>query len=382
MKIDLIKNTISDEEINELRDWLGTYPKLTQGNLVRRLEEEFSKWQGRKYSVFVNSGSSANLLLAYYYRICSKANRVIVPALSWATTLSPWLQFGFRVDLCDACPDTLGLNPTHLEELLKTYPGFTIVFAANILGFPNKYTEIVEICKKYGAILIEDSCETMGSTLNGLKAGNFGEAATFSSYFAHTISTIEGGFISTDNEMVYETLKMLRAHGWTRDVSESFSKFLMEKYSVSEFNNKFTFYIPGFNVRNTEIAAFIGLSQLKRIDSFCKVRERNFKIYQDNIKTEWKVNPVGENISNFAYPIITEKRDELVAHLSKNQIDCRPLIAGNLARHPFCEDYEFDLRKLPFADKIHKQGLYLPNNHEMTEEEVLYVCEKVNEVLV
>jgi CDP-4-dehydro-6-deoxyglucose reductase, E1 len=382
MKIDLVKNTISNEEIDSLQKWLGTYPKLTQGELVKQFEDEFSKWQGRKYSVFVSSGSSANLILAYYYRIHGLKNlKVVIPALSWATTLAPWIQFGFKPFLCEVDKDTLGLDLQYLEDLLK-YQSPSIVFAANILGFPNKYTEIKALCEKYGAILLEDSCETMGTTLNGVKCGNFGEASTFSTYFAHTISTIEGGIISTDSELIYENLKMLRAHGWSRDISPGYSEHLKTTFNVDDYNNKFTFYFPGFNVRNTEIAAFLGLSQLKRIDEFCKVRERNFKLYQENIiNEEWKINPVGENISNFAYPIITSKREKLVENLNKNQIDSRPLVAGNLANHPVWEGYGTNKVELDFANRIHKNGLYLPNNHEMTEEEVLYVCEKVNEVL-
>lgn len=381
MYVPLVKDTISHEEIDNLSNWLKSHPKLTQGDLVAEFEDKFSKWQGRKYSVFVNSGSSANLLAAYTMKLGKlKNNKVVIPALSWSTTLAPWIQFGFEVHLCDADKESLGVDTNHLEEIFKTQSP-SVLMLVNVLGFPNNFNEINYLCHKYNVVLLEDSCETMGSEYNGIKCGNFGLMSTFSTYFAHHFSSIEGGIICTDDFNIYNTLKMLREHGWARRLDKGSSDKLKETYKVDDFNESFTFYVPGFNVRSTEINAFLALSQLERLDSFCAARQEHFLIYRDNIKATWFPNPPGNRISNFAYPIITPKRNELVEHLKKNQIECRPMIAGSLADHPVWTEYGSGPQNLPFASEIHRNGLYLPNNHLMTREEIFYVCEKVNEVL-
>lgn len=384
MFVPLVKDTISNEELDSLADWIKTHPKLTQGEMVERFETEFSKWQGRKYSVLVNSGSSANLLAAYTLKMGNiKNNKVVVPALSWSTTLSPWIQFGFDVYLCDADRNSLGVDLNHLEEIFKRESP-AVLMVVNVLGFPNDFNALNYLCHKYDVILLEDSCEAVSSTYNGIKCGNFGLMATFSGYFAHHFSMIESGIICTDDFNIYNNLKMLREHGWSRRLEPNSAKGLKELNGVSDFNEPFTFYIPGFNVRATEIQGFLGLSQLKKVDGFCAARQEHYLIYRDYIRNDhWVPNPPGNHIANFAYPIITPKRDELVRHLRANGIECRPLIAGSLSEHPVWKDYvgKDVSGELPFATEIHKHGLYLPNNPQMTREELFYVCEKVNEVL-
>lgn len=382
MHVPLVKNTISDKELDDLADWIKTHPKLTQGDKVEEFEREFSKWQGRNYSLLVNSGSSANLLSSYVMKLGKlKNNKVIIPALSWSTTLSPWIQFGFEPYLCDADKGSLGLDLNHLEELFKLHDP-AIVMAVNVLGFPNDFNTLNYLCHKYNVILLEDSCEAVYSSYNDIKCGNFGLISTFSGYFAHHFSMIEAGIICTDDFNVYNNLKMIREHGWSRKLDAESSKTLKDNYGISDFNEQFTFYLPGFNVRATEIQGFLGLSQLKKVDSFCQARQENYLIYRQYLNNPyWRPDPPGNKIANFAYPVITPKRDQLVQHLKKNGIECRPMIAGALSEHPVWKEFGTGPTKLPFAEEIHKYGLYLPNNPEMTRGELFYVCDKVNEVL-
>lgn len=382
-KIELVKDTINKEDIESLREWLSTYPRLTQGELVKEFEKKFSEWQNCKYSVFVNSGSSANLLMSYYFRVTDslRNNKVIIPAVSWATTLTPFIQFGFTPYLCDADSETLGLDLNHLEDLFKKYDPALLVIV-NVLGFPNKFNEIKILCDKYDVKIIEDDCEYAGSEYDNKKTGSFGLMSTKSFYFGHTISTIEGGIISTNDREIFNILKMLRSHGWQRDLDQDLADRVKIKYNIDDFNSLYSFIIPGFNVRGTNLQAQIGLNQLNKLDEFCLKRKKNFEYYQWNIfNPEWKPNPVGNFISNFQYPIITSKKKELVEKLKENNIECRPLIAGNLAQHNLWKTWGTGNVELPFANKIHENGLYIPNNPELTIEELKFICDVVNSVL-
>lgn len=380
-RIELVKDTISNEDVNELKEWLSTYPHLTQGKLVKEFEEKFAEWNGSKYAVMVNSGSSANLLISYYLRECHplKNRNVIVPAISWGTTVMPWIQFGYNPILCDANENNLGVDTNHLEELfIKHNP--SVMMLVHVLGFPCDMDRINELCKKYDVILLEDCCEATGSNYNGTKVGNFGLLNSFSTYFGHTFSTIEGGIITTNDETIYNILKMLREHGWTRNIpSQKMKDGLKEQYNVDDFNDVFTFYIPAFNLRSTDLNAKLGLIQLKKLDLMIESRYQNYKIYQSLINNPyWKINPSENLICNFSYPIISNNRSKLVEELRKNNISCRPLIAGNIGNHPFWTD-KYGKSKLPFADKIHAEGLYLPNYYGLKKEEIEFICKIVNE---
>ncbi len=383
VKVPLVKDTISQEELLALSDWLRTFPRLTKGELTVRFEEKWSEWQGCKYSVFVNSGSSANLLMFYALLLSGRLRnkKVIVPAVSWVTTVSPAIQFGFEPIVCDCDPETLGLDIDHLGKLVEQHDPAAIILV-HVLGFPNKMDEIMAICGEREIVLLEDSCESLGSEYRGVKTGNFGQMSSFSLYFGHHLSTIEGGMVCTDDEDLKDLLVSLRSHGWDRDLSTDKQYELRSKYDIDEFRALYTFYHPGFNVRSTDLQAFLGLEQLKKADSVVENRNKNFLAYDSTIKEfENKVRQAeGTLVSNFCYPLITEKRDELVAELARAGIDSRPLVCGSIARHPFWYE-RYGHADLPFADIVHDNGMYIPNNHEMTEAEVEYVADVVNSVL-
>jgi CDP-6-deoxy-D-xylo-4-hexulose-3-dehydrase len=381
MNINLVKDTIDGDDIKQLISWLETNPRLTKGQLNVQFEKEWSEWLGKKYSVFVNSGSSANLAALYSLLLSGKLrnNKIVVPAVSWVTTVTPAVQFGMEPIMCECDEDNLGLNIEHLKQIIKEHDPSSIILV-HVLGFPNHMNEIVELCKEHDIRLIEDTCESIGSEYEGKKLGTFGDLSTFSFYFGHHMSTIEGGMISTDDEDLYHILLSIRSHGWDRDLPKSKQIELREKYNIGDFRSLYTFYYPGFNLRATDLQAFIGLGQLKKLDDIVKNRHINYQRYHEGIiNNEWKVKPPTNSfISNFSYPVITKNITELVEKLTENNIECRPLICGSINEHPFWYE-RYGKQELPISKKVHEYGLYLPNNHQMTLEEVDKVINIVNQ---
>jgi len=380
-KIDLVKDTIDGNDIKKLISWLETNPRLTKGELNVKFEKEWSEWLGKKFSVFVNSGSSANLAAVYALLLSGKLrnNKIVVPAVSWVTTVTPAVQFGMEPIMCECDEDNLGLNIEHLKQIIKEHNPSSIILV-HVLGFPNHMNEIVELCKEHDIRLIEDTCESIGSEYEGKKLGTFGDLSTFSFYFGHHMSTIEGGMISTDDEELYHILLSIRSHGWDRDLPKSKQIELREKYNIGDFRSLYTFYYPGFNLRATDLQAFIGLEQLKKLDLIVKNRNLNYQKYHEGIKNnEWKINPPKDSfISNFSYPVITKNIKELVEKLTENNVECRPLICGSINEHPFWYE-RYGKQDLPISKKVHEYGLYLPNNHQMTVEEIDKVVNIVNQ---
>lgn len=381
--IDLVKDIISKEDIQKLIEWLETYPRLTKGELTEQFEKQWSEYLGKKYSVYCNSGSSANLLALYSLIVSKKLNigdKVIVPAISWNTDLSPVIQLGCKPILCDCNLDDLSVDLIHLEKLCREEsPKVLILVSA--LGLVPEMDKIVDICKKYNVILIEDTCESLGSKHNNRLLGTFGELSTFSFYFGHHISTIEGGMVCTDDYDLYNFLKMLRSHGWSRDVDLDLQKQLREKYNISEFNSLFTAYVPGFNLRSTDLQAFIGLQQIKKVDRLVKSRNNIFNAYNKILSNNlWKPK-IRKNqfISSMMYPLIVENRDELVSQLTKNKIETRPLVAGNIGNHPAYFD-NFETKVLKNAEHLDKHGLQIPNHQDLTIDEITLICEIINSV--
>ena len=378
LPIKLVKDTISHEEIDSLCSWLSTYPQLTKGKLTEQFEEEWSKWLGVKYSVFVNSGSSANLAMIYALKLSGRLrnNKVVAPCVSWVTTISPIMQLGLDLILCDTDKDSLGLDPKCLEDICKTERPSCLIMV-HVLGIPNKMDEIREICNRYDVLIIEDSCESVGSLYKGQKTGTFGIMSSFSTYFGHHFSTIEGGLISTNDFEIYELLKSIRSHGWSRDLSIETQNKLKQKYDVDDFRNLYTFYHPGFNLRSTDLQAFLGLSQLKTLDRKNETRYRNLLRYDQKIKNNyWKIK-FSEFNSNFAYPIIHPKKDIIVKNLKEGNVECRPLICGSMSRQPFYYE-KYGEKIYSFSDIIHDYGLYLPNNPDMSMDEIDYISSIVN----
>ncbi len=378
-KVSLAEETISQEELFALSDWVKQGSRLTKGPLCLEFERQFAEWQGSRYAVFVNSGSSANLLLAYTLKEGGflKNNKVVAPAVSWCTTVTPFIQFGFDVRLCDCDKHNLGLDIKHFEELCeKEKPAIAIL--VHVLGHANSMKEIQAICDKHEVLLLEDTCEALATTYAGKKCGSLGLAGTFSFYYGHHISTIEGGMIVTDDQNLYNLMISIRSHGWARDVEKPYHDAWTAEYDIDEISDLYTFYYPGLNLRSTDLNAFLGVSQLKHIDGYALARQKNYFHYAGNLKDYWVQTSDSEFLSNFAYGVLVENRLETYKHLTSNNIECRPLICGNLGLHPFWIN-KYGARSLPMADIVHHNGLYLPNHAKLSEEQIDFVCEKFKE---
>ena len=229
-KINLVKDTIDFNDVKRLITWLETNPRLTKGDLTLEFEKKWSEWLGVKYSVFVNSGSSANLAAIYSLLLSGKLknNKIVVPAVSWVTTVTPVIQLGMEPIMCDCDIDNLGLDINHLKEIIKNNNP-SVIILVHVLGIPNHMDEILKLCKENDILLIEDTCESIGSKYNDKLLGTLGDLSTFSFYFGHHMSTIEGGMISTNDEDLYHILLSIRSHGWDRDLPKEKQNSLREK---------------------------------------------------------------------------------------------------------------------------------------------------------
>lgn len=384
--ITLVKNTIDNNDIDRLIEWLKTYPRLTKGPVTKQFEKKWSDWQGCRHTIFCNSGSSANLLM---FQTLIEAGRlkvgdkVVVPALSWATDLSPVIQLGLEPIICDVNLNDLSVDVENLEQIFTNTDAKCLILVS-VLGLSPKMKEIVDLCEKYNVTLLEDACESMGTLCNGEKLGNFGVMSSFSTYFGHHMSTIEGGLVCTSDNELANICTSIRSHGWDRDLPENVRESLRKEWNVSKFDALYTFYYSGFNVRSTDLQAYIGLSQIDKLDNAIEMRNYNYSLYRDNLKVSWWPKNYSDTyISNFAIPLIEPNREKIVSNLINNNIEVRPLICGSMPRQPFYKKYinSRSTTKLPNASTVDKFGFYVPNHPELTKDEILFVCEKINEVV-
>ena len=377
--ISLVKDTIDEKDIDRLIEWLKTYPRLTKGAVTLEFEEKFSNWLGRKHSVFVNSGSSANLLVlsALQQGDYLRNNKIVVPSTAWSTDLAPVIQLGLEPLLCDSNLKDLSVDLEHLEKIfIEEAPSALLL--VSVLGLVPDMESIIELCEQYEVILLEDTCEAMGCEYIGRKLGTFGLASTFSTFFGHHISTIEGGIISTDDTDFYELLVSIRSHGWDRDLSKETQVKLQKEWDVSEFNALYTFYYAGFNFRSTDLQAYIGLTQIDKLNDWGKQREDNYYLYQRLINTEWKPTSYFDSLtSNFAYPIISPHRDKIVKKLQENKVEVRPMICGSMGIQPFYVKHYGKL-ELPNVSLIDRDGFYVPNHPKLTVDEIAFITEIIN----
>ncbi len=379
--IKLVSDTIDKKDLKALSDWMlqSETPQLTKGPLTIEFEKSWSEWLGVKHTTYVNSGSSAILLALAALKETNRLRneKVVVPALSWLTDVSSVMQLGMDPILCDCNSEDLSLDLYDLEEIFKE-ENPSIMILVSVLGLVPNMNEVVKLCKKYGVYLIEDVCESMGSSYKGNKLGTFGDISLFSLYYGHHISTIEGGLICTNNEELNTIIRSMRSHGWDRDWNDKTKKEYRDLHDISEFDSMYTFYYPGYNLRSTDLQAFIGLRQIQKIDKFSEIRSDNFKIYQEILSDHNDLDIVYREdsfISNFAYPMVHEKREEIIAALKKNHVEVRPLIAGNMANKPFWKMKYGDRNDFFFnCSEIDVHGFYLPNHQGLTREDIEFIC--------
>ena len=286
----LAYDTIDRQDINRLVEWLQTYPRLTKGALTVEFESRWSQWVNASRSVFCNSGSSANLLMYYALQASGRLRnkKVIVPSVGWVTSIAPAIQFGFEPIMCEADPDTFGLDLNHLEDLLKRHQPQTVMLV-QVLGVPHKMRELMALKARYEFFLLEDACAAIGASYEGKKVGSFGDMASFSFYFGHQMSTIEGGMVSTDDKGLANLLLMLRSHGWSKDLDSDSHHALVTQHHIDDFHSPFVFYEPGFNLRSTDLNAFIGIGQLEKLDWMTEQRRANHERYLERLSANFYV---------------------------------------------------------------------------------------------
>ena len=376
-------DTIDEKDIQELIQWLGTNPYLTQGELVKQFQDEWASWEGSSHGVYCNSGSSANLLMYATLQASEKLknNKVIVPAISWATTVAPAIQLGFEPIMCEVEMDTFGLDPAFLEALCKEHnPGAVIL--VHVLGVPCDLDAILKLQAKYGFQLMEDACAATGSLYDGKKVGSFGDLGSFSFFFGHHVSTIEGGMVCTDNDEYNKLLLLLRSHGWAKDLSAEDEAKQASENEVDGFNRPFTFYYPGFNLRASDLNARIGLSQMKKVDGVCAGRIANHKVYQENLTNEkgftLQHNERAEicSIACVALAETTEHRERVSAKLGEHNVEIRPLGGGNMSRQPFWRS-RYPESDFTNADRIAATAFQLPTHPAHSTADIKDICDVI-----
>jgi len=390
MKYPLMRNNILREDLDEVIKHLQKDdPILTNGPYVRQFEEEWSKWLGVKYSVFVNSGSSANLLTMAILKIRHpEGGEVIVPTLTWISDISSVLQNGFTPVFVDTDPYTLAMNSK--EVISKITNKTRGVFLTHAQGFDGLTDELVDHLKQKNIPLIEDVCESHGATHNNKKAGSIGWISNFSFFYAHHMSTIEGGMVCTNDFEVYQQLRMLRSHGMVRESSDLELKNTYQRKNP-ELNPDFIFSYPAYNVRNNEIGGIMGISQLKRLDGIVNRRTENFNRFisqldSNKYRTDFKL----EGSSNYAFNLILQKPDNnfvarLMTTMSNAGIEYRRGSAGggNQTRQPYIKEIlaEKSYLNFPETEHIHFFGFYIGNFPDLKEEDIDDICSILNSVV-
>ena len=380
--IKLQKSTFLNEKKTKesLCEFITQAHTLSMGEECRKFAEAFAKKQNCRYAVFVNSGSSADLLVIQAFlnsgRI-KKGDIVGVSALTWATCIMPLIQLGLQPLLVDCEIDTMNVSSKTFMQALDTQPNMKAFFITNTLGLSDDIGEIAKLCEEKGILFFEDNCEALGSVVDGKLLGNYGVAGTFSFFVGHHLSTIEGGMICTNDSDLHNHLIMARAHGWDRSLDGKSQQELRSRYGVNDFYAKYTFYDLGYNVRPTEINGFIGNNQIGYWNHIVNTRHQNFTRLHETIKANNDLVTLRfehmDLVSSFAMPVII--RDASLVDFYKKkftdaEVEIRPMIAGNMARQPFYRKYVGNPGNQPNAEFIHKNSFYFPNNPELTIEEL------------
>ena len=378
----LAMETINNADIDALCDWLKSYPRLTKGQLTWEMEASWAEYIETQYSVFNNSGSSANLLMVAAAKQCGRiANgKIVVPSVGWVTTIAPAIQLGLQPIMVGADENTFGMDLDQLEAVCERERPDAVIFV-QVLGVPHYKERLLSLKEKYGFILLEDACAALGASYaDGSMVGTVGDMSSFSFYFGHQLSTIEGGMVNTDDKELYEMLLMLRSHGWAKDLSVESTNALMGEYGIDDFHSPFTFFIPGYNLRSTDLQAFLGARQVQKADWAASQRNKNHRRYAANLEGHVGFQRWGDNvpvsISFGALAHSTQHRKEIVTRLVAAGIETRLFSAGNLGRHPFWTNLYEEFRD-EMSDKIHATGFFLPNYPEMSEEDIDFICSVV-----
>lgn len=375
----LMKDTLTWSDRFKLAKFVMTTDKFTQGKKVEEFEEEWSDWLGVNSSLFVTSGSTANFLMLDAVRERffkdKKKIKVLLPACTWVTNINPVMQLGMTPVFCDINLYDYSFDLQNASAIAKRHE-IDIIFVTHLLGLPANTHQLQTIFPN--AILLEDVCESHGAKdIMGNKVGSKSTASSFSFYFGHHMSTVEGGMISTNDPLLYDLMKMKRSHGMSR-VS---LKPKMYSNKHPDIDPQFLFVTSGYNFRNTELGAVLGLSQLPKLDGFIKQRRKNYAQFIEIMKQHGSHNfhvPgngfAEEGNSSFCFPLIAQDnftKDQLLRRLKTNFIEYRPVVGGNLLRQPYMTGYKIACKRGPYnVDIVHEKGIYIGNNQFVGDKEL------------
>lgn len=387
INIPLMSNNISEEDINELIDFLHDSDRFTNGPKVREFEEAWSRWVGMEHSVFVNSGSSANFITLAAIKEISGGGEVVVSPLGWSSDVSAIIAAGMEPVFVDVHLSTFAMDE---EAALKAIDDNTkAVLLTHALGYDGMSDRLRDICTEKGIFLIEDTCESHGASHNGRKCGSIGDISNFSFYYAHHMSTIEGGMICTNDKRLYDLFRMFRSHGMLRECDD---KGYIQKISNEnpDIYPEFIFTVPGYNMRSTEINAVLGLSQLKKLDMNIEKRCRNHRLFLNNIDPEkYFIDFKEEGSSNYAFIVLLREKyrhlyDKVVRVLKDEGGEFRRGTAGggNLTRQPYIRKRFPDIDPTAYknVEYIHRYGLYTGNYPDLDEVRILELCGLLNNI--
>jgi len=389
MKLDwlLMENNVAMEDLNVLIEFLKTQPRLTQSDNVLAFEQEWSEWLGVQYSIYVNSGASANLITIAALKHLYGTGEIIVPPLTWVSDIASVIQNGFTPVFVDINPKNFCMNDE--QVIAKLSEKTKAVFITHVQGFNGLTGRLLETLEERNIPLIEDVCESHGAMFKGKKLGSFGLISNFSFYFAHHMSTIEGGMVCTNNETIYETTRMLRSHGMVR---ESTSDEIKQKYirEHPDLSPDFIFAYPAYNMRNTEIGAVIGRNQLKRLDENNAKRRQNFELFLKNLaSSKYRTDFNLEGSCNYALNLVIKEpnpefRNKVEETMRKAGVEFRRGSSGggNQLRQPYLKGIvpEREYEKYPEVEHIHFYGYYIGNYPDLDEQKILDLCSLLNHI--
>ena len=378
-----MKNTLSFMDRAKLAKFVLISDKFTQGKKVKQFENAWSKWLGCKYSLFVTSGSTANFLLIA--SVMEKyglkpGDKVVLPACTWVTNINPIFQLGLQPIFCDVNLKNYSFDLDNLKRISEKHPDIKMIFVTHLLGIPADVESYQHIFPD--AIILDDVCESHGCTdFNGNKVGSKSLGATFSFYFGHHMSTIEGGMISTNDSDLYDLMKMKRSHGLAR-VSDNFDSYINKN---PEIEKSFLFVTDGYNFRNTELAAVLGLSQLKRLDKFIEIRRDNYFKFLGVVYENKNLYPLQPSLGNscFCFPFICKTKQikqKLINLFDNYSVEYRPIVGGNLLKQPYL-NYKIDSNiGILNADIIHENGIYIGNSQFVTDKNMKVLKNILSEI--
>jgi CDP-6-deoxy-D-xylo-4-hexulose-3-dehydrase len=382
----LMQNNITRDDLDALIAFLQQDdPILTQSKNVRAFEQEWADWVGMKHCVFVNSGASANLLTMTALKEHYGVGEVIVPTLTWVSDISSVIQNGHTPVFVDIDPHTLGMDED--EVLAKITPDTKAVFLTHVLGYNGLSRRLLDELEARNIPLIEDVCEAHGATFEGQKLGSFGLISNFSFYYAHHLSTIEGGMLCTNDSDLYETFRILRSHGMVREsTSDELKQSYYDKYP--DLNPDFIFAYPAFNVRSTELNAVVGRAQLPRLDANNETRTENLKLFLDDLDPEkFRTDFAVEGSSNYAFTLVLKEADPVLCEnvmqaMKANKVEFRRGLSGggNQVRQPYVRRLvgEDAWKDYPNVDHVHSYGFYIGNYPTLDKSKIGKLCSLLN----